>query len=188
MSSSLGQSRGFTLLEILVVVFLIGLMSTLLAPRVSLRSGLGSATSVLVSELRYTAQRATAAGQVHRLALDLPGQRFRIESRVPKEPELKPLPGSPGLLDLKPPVGLSAFEPIETQQGQWRKLKEEDVFFDSVQVGDQETTDDVAYIGFAGEGGADPAEIRLIDQDGNSQAIRVIAFTGEVRVLEPADE
>ena len=179
---------GFTLLEILIVVFLIGLMSTVLSIRVLDRSGLPGAAKVIAAELRYTAQRAIASGEVHRLSLDLVEQRFRVEHRTKKQPEADArLPSSPALLNLRPPVELTDFEPIPDQQGAWRELRETDVVLESVLIGDVEITDDTAFVGFAGEGGADPALIRLVDDNGATIQVRVLPFTGEVRI-EDGDE
>jgi len=182
------ESSGFTLLEMLVVVFIIGLVSAALTLPNWRRSGLDPATTILVSKLRYTAQRATSTGAVHRLTLDLEGQSFRIESQEIRESETDKLPGTASLVDLGPPRDTAEFTPVPTTDGQWTQLDLSDVRIAFVRVGDQQTEDEVGYVGFAAEGGADPAEIRLVDEEGFGRTIRVIAFTGEIVALEPTND
>ncbi len=187
MQRARGQA-GFTLLEILVVVFVIGLLYSALAPSTYRRSNLDPATARLVSELRYTAQRARATGVVHRLSIDMDEQRIRIESRTEQEAEPTRLPGSPALLDLTPPQPFGDFEPIPTSQGKWRTLEASDVRIVSVQIGDDTYDDEIAFVGFSGQGGADPAIIQLVDERESIQSVRVIGFTGEVVTIEGEDE
>jgi len=184
MQESLRSSRGFTLLEVLVVVFLIGIIYAALVPGAFTRSGIDPALNRLVSELRYTAQLATATGVVHRLTIDLTQQRMRIERREEQETEPKRLPGSASLLDLKPPRRFGEFVPIQQNDGDWHTLEANDVQIASVQIGDETYDEELAFIGFAGEGGSDPAVIRLVDSTGFEEVIRVLSFTGEIRFKE----
>jgi len=178
---------GFTLIEMVIVVFLIAAAFVAFAPPRLYRSSLPGASETMVAKLRYTAERAVSTGRVHRLTIDLDAQRFRIEERP--EPDLedtseRDLAGSPALLDLKPPASPSDFEPIPTKEGEWEQFREDDVKIEAVRVGEVEVEEDTTFIGFAGEGGADPAEVRLVDDLGRAVAIQVVAFTGEVRSVE----
>ncbi len=51
-------------------------------------------------------------------------------------------------------------------------------------AGDQGGTDGEVGITFAPDGGADPAEIWLVDDGGYELRVRVVAFTGEIHVDE----
>jgi len=187
MPRPLEPRRGFTLIEMVIVVFLIAAAVVAFTPPSLYRSGLPNASEVLVAKLRYTAERAVSTGRVHRLTIDLDEQRFRIEERPEADLDSesqRDLPGTPALLDLRPPEGLAEFEPVPTKQGEWEQLRDSDVRIEAVRVGEVEVSEDVTFIGFAGEGGADPAEVRLVDQVGRAEAIEVVAFTGEVRRVE----
>lgn len=176
---------GFTLIEIVIVVGLIGLLA------VALFSGTGggfglrlqNATDVLAADLRYASQRAIATGRLHRFALDLDGQAFRIEALQDPEAETGfELPTHAELLSLAPPRQDLEFLPVDNRTGNWRGLDNDSVFIEVVQIGEEQVVDGEIGIAFAADGGADPASIELADEDGNRTRLRVLAFTGEVRV------
>ena len=56
-----------------------------------------------------------------------------------------------------------------------------DVRIDLIAIGDQEYDEGEVSIAFSGDGGSDPAEIWLSNQNGHSNGLRVLPFTGEVR-------
>lgn len=183
--------HGFTLLEILIVVFLIGLMSAVLMPKIGFRStsGLRSSSRVLAAEIRYAAERAIASGETHRFVVDLASQIFRLERVVVERPERRrrELPSTPALLDLRPPQTSREFLPVPSRAGEWRALDDPEVRIEGVVIGDQTYEDDRAAITFDGDGGADPAEVRLIDDFGARSVLVVSPFTGEVRISELLD-
>jgi prepilin-type N-terminal cleavage/methylation domain-containing protein len=185
------DAAGFTLLEILIVVFLIGLATATLAPRLGakLKPSVRTSAEVLSSTLRYVGERAVATADVHRLLLDLERQRFRVErlEPLPAEPE-KRLATTAGLLDLTPPSRAREFVPIDTSQGSWQRLDEDDVVIASVRTGEVEVTDELGAVAFAPDGSADPAEIVVVDSEGGTARLRILAFTGEVATVEARDE
>ena len=181
------RREGFTILEILIVVGLIGVLMAVGLSR--LRSGsavyLDAATRELSSNLRFTAQSAIASSRTHRMLFDLDDQRFRIEEEVPiVEEEDEELASTANLLDLAPPIPEREFQPLKNYD--WDVLEEGDVEdldvrIDLIAIGDQEYGEGEVSIAFSGDGGSDPAEIWLSNQNGHSNGLRVLPFTGEVR-------
>jgi hypothetical protein len=141
------------------------------------------------AELRYAAERAIATGETHRLRIDLEGQRMRLERvELLEPPGTFDLPSSPALLDLTPPKGGQESKPVAERQGDWHSFDIDGVRIDAVVIGEEEFTDQEAIVAFAGDGGADPASIRLADEDGNFITLEVQPFTAEVKVARAADE
>ncbi len=178
--------HGFTLLEILIVAFLIGILSSLFLPRLGKRFGfdLDNAGEVLSAELRYAAERSVSTGDPHRLVIDLDAQELRLERIAVNEPPPPfELPGSPSLLDLKPPRPEQESKPVPERQGDWHPISAEDVRIEAVVIGEEEFDEERVAIAFDGEGGADPASIRLVDPDGNRITLAVQPFTSEIKVL-----
>ncbi len=176
--------RGFTILEILIVVLLIAVLAGFFLGFPSATpGGLRNSGRVVAGELQYTAQRAVATGRLHRWVIDLDQQIFRIEERVETDaPEAEGLPSQANLLDLAPPSPRREYLPVENRSGEWRWLDDPDVVIDELRVGDDTFDDRLAAVGFAPDGGADPAEVWLRDEDGYRMRARVVAFTGEIHL------
>jgi len=181
------HSAGFTTIELLMVVGLIALvMGTLLT---NLGGGFGVHLSNsgrgLAREIEYVGQRAVATGRAHRLLVDLDEQAFRVEVMAESERDASTeLPEHAELLDLSPPLASQSFSPVRDRSGDWHWLDDGDVGIDEVVIGDNSVTDGEVGITFAPDGGADPAEIWLIDDGGYELRVRVVAFTGEIHVDE----
>ena len=76
--------------------------------------------------------------------------------------------------------------PLDTQLGEWRALDDaDDVQIAEVRLGDQVAREGAVAIGFSSDGATDPAQIWLQDDGGYAVHVRLIAFTGEVRIEEP---
>lgn len=178
------RAEGFTLLEMLTVVLLIGLLTGFFLGFPSTTpGGLRSSGRVVVAELGYAAQRAISTGRLHRWVVDLDRQTFRIEERIDRaEKRDLELPTHAELLDLSPPRSQSEYLPVENRSGEWRELDDADVVIDEVRIGDDSHAEGLAAVAFAPDGGADPAEVRLRDDDGYEIRARVIAFTGEIQL------
>jgi len=181
------RRAGFTLFELILVVGLIGLLSLALASRLGGGSAkaLDDAADIVAADLRYAGQRAVATGRVHRWILDLDDQTFRVEQQQQAVPEGPfETPTHSGLLDLAPPGQELVLEPIPDQTGQWRWLDEPGVVIAALYLGDEEFKDGLVSVGFSGDGGADPAEIELRGQHEFTSFVRVLPFTGEVRIVQ----
>lgn len=187
-------AAGFTLLEILVVVFLIALISGVFAT--SLGGGFGvhlrNAGRALSAELEYVSQRAITTGRPQRFVIDLEHQVFRVEE--PPPPPAAPaatgkkLPSHAEGLDLAPPLDLHEFVPIDGRLGEWRALDDADeVALREVRLADEAKTNGVVAILFSPDGGSDPAEIWLRDDGGYDLRVRLVPWSGEIRVEEVDD-
>lgn len=82
---SIGQDRGFTLVELLVVVALIALVTVLALPGVSsyFKVSLNSATRELASVIKESYNSAVMTGNVHRLVYDLKKNEYWVEVGPP---------------------------------------------------------------------------------------------------------
>jgi hypothetical protein len=174
----------------MIVITLIVLITGIFAG--SLGGGFGvhirNSGRVLASELEYVSQRAVTTGRAQRFVIDLDQQAFRVETEPLPEPEPDgTLPEHAEGLSLAPPGLDREFVPLDTQLGQWRRLDDaDDVRIAEVRLGDQVARAGAVAIGFSSDGASDPAQIWLQDDGGFAVHVRLIAFTGEVRIEEPA--
>jgi prepilin-type N-terminal cleavage/methylation domain-containing protein len=180
------RARGFTLLEILLVVFLIGLLTYAFAQgnvgRLSF--GLQESAETLEAELRYASERAVATGETHRLLFDLEQQRFRLEHEVDSGTGSdQPVLTAGGRVSLEPPLPRRALEPVPTLKGQWRRLEASDVLIARVRIGNEVFERDAVGIGFGSDGSADDAALEIEGVAGDRRFLSVAPFTSEVRVL-----
>jgi prepilin-type N-terminal cleavage/methylation domain-containing protein len=183
---------GFTLLEILIVVMLIALISGVFAT--TLGGGFGvhlrNAGRALSAELEYVGQRAVTTGRPQRFVIDLNEQVFRVEE-LPPPPETEgpgALPEHAERLSLAPPLETREFVPVDGRLGEWRALDDEDeVLLREVRLADEAKTEGAVAIGFSPDGGSDPAEIWLRDDGDYDLRIRLVPWSGEIRVEEVDD-
>jgi prepilin-type N-terminal cleavage/methylation domain-containing protein len=181
--------EGFTLLELLIVIFLIVLITGVFAT--SIGGGFGvhlrNSARSLAAELEYVSQRAVTTGRTQRFVVDLDRQVFRVEMAAPPPPEPDPtLPEHAEGLSLAPPIDAHEFVPVDARIGEWRALDDAaDVAIREVRLGDQVRHDGAVAIGFSIDGSTDPAEIWLRDGHGYDVRVRLVAFTGEIRIEEP---
>ena len=180
------SNSGFTFLEILFAIALIGLASGILATNLgrSLAIKIKHEGRVLAAELEYVAQRAIARGLAQRWVVDLDSQRFRIEEQVAADGAADDIPDTADHLDLSVAVGEDTFAPIEDKRGSWRELDDRRIGIDEVRLRGENWMHGEVAITFSPDGAADPAEIWLLDPEKHEVVIRVIAFTGEIRVEE----
>ena len=183
---------GFTLLELLVVLLLIVLVTGVFTT--TLGGGFGvhirNAGRTLAAELEYVSQRAVTTGKTQRVVIDLDQQVYRVEELpLPLDEAAGELPEHAENLDLAPPLTQLAFAPVEGRIGDWRALDDADeVRLREVRLADEAKQDGVIAIGFAPDGACDPAEIWLRDDGGYDLRVRLVAFTGEIRIEEPEPE
>jgi prepilin-type N-terminal cleavage/methylation domain-containing protein len=183
---------GFTLLELLVVLLLIVLVTGVFATTVGGGFGvhLRNAGRTLAAELEYVGQRAVTTGRPQRFVLDLDEQVFRVEELPLTEPGADAaLPEHAENLDLAPPISQLEFQPVDGRSGEWRALDDaNEVGFRMVRLEAEEKSTGVVAIGFSPDGASDPAELWLRDDGGYDLRIRLVAFTGEIRVEEIGPE
>ena len=186
------DESGFTLLELLVVLLVIVLVTGVFTT--TLGGGFGvhirNAGRTLAAELEYVSQRAVTTGKPQRVLIDLDQQVYRVEELPPPadSAELE-LPEHAENLNLAPPLSELAFQPVEGRIGEWRALDDADqVRIREVRLADEKKQDGLFAIGFAPDGACDPAEIWLRDDGGYDLRVRLVAFTGEIRIEEPEPE
>jgi prepilin-type N-terminal cleavage/methylation domain-containing protein len=183
------SDRGFTLLELLIVILLIALITGVFAT--SIGGGFGvhmrNSARALSSELEYVSQRAVTTGRTQRFVIDLDHQVFRAEMQVPPPEEADAaLPEHAEGLSLAPPLDQNQFVPVDSSIGEWHALDDaDDVAIHEVKLGDETRRDGAVAIGFSVDGGSDPAIIWLRDTAGYDVRIRLVAFSGEIRIEEP---
>jgi prepilin-type N-terminal cleavage/methylation domain-containing protein len=185
-----GARDGFTLLELLIVIFLIVLITGVFATSIGggFAVHLRNSGRALAAELEYVSQRAVTTGHVQRFVVDLDQQLFRVEMQLPPPPDPdETLPDHAEGLSLAPPLDQHPFVPVDSRLGEWHALADaDDVAIREVRLGDAVANAGTVAIGFSIDGGSDPAEIWLRDSAGFDVRIRLVAFTGEIRIEEPA--
>ena len=101
----LERSRGFTLLELMVVLILIGIMSAIIIPEMkgSFQDALLRSTSrELVTVFNLASSRAISINQLHRVRLDRNSGRYVVERRAQENEQAdgfvpaREIPGSEG--------------------------------------------------------------------------------------------
>jgi len=177
------RSPGFTFVEIIAVVMLIALVSAVLVTRIGGRSSapLKYSGRFLCSELEYVAQRAIATGRPQRWVIDLDRQYFRVEEQPPPAP-VSDFSGES--FSLAAPIPPDTWEAIPEDQGGWRALYEESIGIDSVVLSGEVHKLGQAAIHFSPDGGADPADVWLLDSENRFLRVVVSAFTGEVHAMQ----
>jgi prepilin-type N-terminal cleavage/methylation domain-containing protein len=173
---------GFTFIEIMAVVMLIALISAAMVTQIGSRSSVPLRYSgrFLSAELEYVGQRAIATGRPQRWLIDLDAQLFRVE-QLPEPAALD----TTEVVDLAAPLPPENWEPIPEPPGEWRELVEDSIGIYALVVAGEEWRAGQVAIHFAPDGGADPADIWLLDEENRHLRVGVIGFTGEIAVSEP---
>ena len=148
------QSRGFTLLEIVLVVLILGILALAVAPVIGRTvGGVGIKTEALrlAEDIRYTQHAAFSEGQNFRLALDTSTGSYRVY-----------------------PVG---------HTGDVRKEAEMGDSVAGISSSDLPTDEDMTYITYLPTGAPSQAgSITLSNDSGGSISVIIALGTGRVRV------
>ena len=172
-------TRGFTLLELMVVITLIAIMSAVIIPEMkgTYEDALLRASSrELISVLNLASSRAVAVNQIHRVRLDREVGRYVLE-RCARErgaqTEFVPVRdgfGNEANLDSR--IKIDILKPETELPGDADPAEESD---------DAEAS---ASIRFYPDGTADARQIVLTDRDGIQAVFRTNPATGRVRPVE----
>ena len=159
----LRKTRAYTLIELTVVVFLIGIMLALTMPRVQyalLSDDLKAATRRIVGAVRTLRDKAIREQRVYRLHFDIESNQFwvewtsmTIEERAEARQNASRLPGSIRILDVC-----------------YRGVGKKD-------VGD-------TVIHFNRKGYVEPATIHLGDKAGRASTVVLSPFLGTIKTYD----
>jgi prepilin-type N-terminal cleavage/methylation domain-containing protein len=183
---------GFTLIEILAVVLILGLLMSLLLPSIGAGGGrrLREQGDRIAASLELARQRAIVTGKTHRVVLDLEEGAFSIEWQVSTarafgEPGDAPEAEEAAGIDLSPPTeDVFGYHPIPSAAfGRWEPL-EQGYFFEGVETSAGWTETGQVYVVFDWDGATDATQIVLSDPDSRSLNLDVLPLLETVRIHE----
>ena len=153
---------GFTLIEVVVVLVLLGVLLGLALSKTGLNAGLPSTSRQLIGAMRDAVSAASLTQRAHRLNLDLTRGSYWITEMTP---DGERQPANPLLSRLVVLPSHVTLQDVSTwQQGR-------------VSTGR-------AFIQFFPTGRAEPAVIHLADADQNMTTLRLNPLTGHVQALD----
>jgi general secretion pathway protein H len=161
------SNSGFTLLELSLVLFIIGLFVTVLLPRFGAMgtARLESSARRLAALVRYLNGEAAFSGQVYRIRYDLNEQVYAVQVLVPSRGTTEFVAASSPLSQpVRLPAGITFADVRVAQAGQ----------MNSGQV----------FTHFYPQGYVDPTVVHLRDQQERIMTVMIPPITGEARVYE----
>jgi prepilin-type N-terminal cleavage/methylation domain-containing protein len=165
--TSLSPNAGFTLLELSLVLFIIGLLVTILLPRFGDMgtARLESSARRLASLVRYLNGEAAFSGQVYRIRYDLNEQGYAVQILVPSRGTTEFVAdSSPMSQPVRLPSGITFADVRVAQAGR----------MNSGQV----------FTHFYPQGYVDPTIVHLRDQQERNMTVMIPPITGEAKVYE----
>jgi len=190
-----GRRAGFTLLELLAVVLIMGLIASIVLPALGARSAaqLRDQANHLANDLEFARQRTVMTAIPHRLLLDLDGAAYRVEwlvtddeaeGRAPAPPDLDAELSAEKSLDLRPPREAErSFRPLPTQLGRTAVLTD-GIEFAAVDAGRGPVERGAVAIPFDRDGTAEPTTIVLMDASGHRMALEIAPLDEAVVVRD----
>lgn len=156
--------RGFTFLEITVVLFIMGLLLLLIYPKIQTltENSLQSASRRLVGTIQYLYHEAMATRQVRRLTYDLNGGAYQVQV-------------TNSLGEWGPPASMAK---------EWVKLPHGVAFQDVVTLHQGKVTEGEAFTQFFPAGLVEKTMIHLTDQDQHVFTLDINPLTGRVKVYD----
>ena len=184
-----GRGRGFTLIELMVVIILISIMAAVIIPEMTgtyQDALLRSTSRELINVFSAAYSHAVSVNQVLRVRLDQKTGRYLIEKRLReggREDNFVPthdVSGGEGELDTR--ISVEVHKPGEgPEEGSGEAAPQ-------ASESSRPTREDNDGITFYPDGTADPGEIVLRDRDGFRLALRINPVTAQVHVVELARE
>ncbi len=178
------RKLGFSLIELMVVIVLIGIMAAMIVPEMqgTYEDALLRATSRrLVDVFHLAYSRAVSLNQLHRVRFDKITGRYFIERAVQAAEHgsgfvpARDIPEGEGTLDRRISVEFrKQDEAAPTEADQEMAAASED----------PEVRNKDEGIAFYSDGTADAGEVLLRDRDGFRLALRINPVTARVRILE----
>lgn len=193
-----GSARGFTLIEIMAVVLIMGLMMSIVLPNLSGVRGalLRDEALRLASTIELARQRAVMTGKPHRVWIDLEEAVYLVEWWVSEGEALgQPTPYVPvsydkealDALSLSPNVaGDVAYRPIPNHFGNPTVL-DRSLHFHGIETEEGLFADGEVVLVFDQDGTTDPAEVVIANDYDGRLYLSVAPLVEHVRIFdEPA--
>jgi general secretion pathway protein H len=180
----LSASRGFTLLELILVLVIMGFLTALVAPAITSLSGLKLKTAArkVAAGLRYARSQAVTSGCDYQVVFDFEKREMmveRLEEEVFYKEGEREESEDPGVR------GESRFEGKvlpSTMERQKTFTLPKEVMLSRVVVEDEEITEDEAIIDFYPNGSCSGGEVFLADEREREYRIDLDFLTGVVTI------
>lgn len=176
---------GFTLIELILVLVIIGFLTSLVAPAITSRTGLRLKTTVkrVAAGLRYARSQAVVSGSNYRASFDLENGQVTIESLAKDDPYQRGAWGDDEEEDFYE-------EQSSTQRPPEKKVFSlpPDVTIAQVVVNGEEIYEGIAEIDFSPNGSCSGGDIFLMDTKERIYRISLEFLTGIVKIREGEEE
>jgi len=198
----IGTQAGFTLIEILAVVMILGLLMSLLLPAIGAGGGrkLRQQGDRVAATLELARQRAVVTGKPHRVVLDLEKGTFVVEWLISeasslyddqdgvRDEELQQRDDPyGGEIDLAPPLEDELiYTPIPNKFGVPAPL-DDGYFFEGIDTSEGWIESGEAFVVFDWDGSSDASQIVISDPDDRSIDLDVAPLLDTVRIREEVD-
>lgn len=169
------DSRGFTLLEIMVVVIILAVLSATIAPNLWSSIGttrLQTGADQVASMMDYCYHAAAATGRVHGVVFDAEGKAYRVVAEAPPDPDMDD-PEEPPRLERVELPGLLGGPLPEGVRLSDASFFEEDLSKDE---------EDQTRILFFPDGTTEFAVLTLSDASGDARVITLNGISGAITV------